>query len=139
MQKLNINKGKAAQEWDIPSKIVKENSDIFSDFLLSSFNDAFKNSYLATALKQGNITPVFKAFDYILNNLYLAKLRACGFSFSALKLIHSYLTNGEQSFWKEVYFKIPKRSILRRFFFNIFTLRSFLYIERSRLRTLWWW
>ena len=69
MQKLNINKGKAAQEWDIPSKIVKENSDIFSDFLLSSFNDAFKNSYLATALKQGNITPVFKVFDYILNNL----------------------------------------------------------------------
>ena len=69
MQKFNINKGKAAQEWDILSKIVKENSDIFSDFLLSSFNDAFKNSYLPTVLKQGNITPVFKAFDYILNNL----------------------------------------------------------------------
>ena len=39
----------------------KKNSDIFSDFLLSSFNDAIDKSYFPKALKQVNITPVFNA------------------------------------------------------------------------------
>ena len=58
MQRLDIKK--AAQESDILSRIIKENSDIFGQYLLSSFNDAIDKSYFPTALKQANITPVFK-------------------------------------------------------------------------------
>ena len=49
-----------AQESDIPSRIIKENSDIFGEYLLSSFNDAIDKSYFPTVLKLANITPVFK-------------------------------------------------------------------------------
>ena len=56
MQKL---KKRAAQESDIPLKIIKENSDIFGAYLLSSFNDATDKSYFPTTLKQANITLVF--------------------------------------------------------------------------------
>ena len=58
IQRLDIKK--AAQETDIPSRIIKENSDIFGEYVLSSFNDAIDKSYFPTALKQANITPVFK-------------------------------------------------------------------------------
>ena len=51
---------KVAQESDIPSRIIKENSDIFGKFLLSGFDDAIKKSYFPTVLKQANITLVFK-------------------------------------------------------------------------------
>ena len=49
---------KAAQESDTPSRIIKENSDIFGEYLLFSFNDAIGKYYFPT--KQANITPVFK-------------------------------------------------------------------------------
>ena len=51
---------KATQESDMPSRIIKENSDMFGEYLLSSFKDAIDKSYFPTALKQANITPVFK-------------------------------------------------------------------------------
>ena len=53
-------KKRATQASDIPFKIIKENSDIFGDYLLSSFNDAIDKSYFPTALKQANITLVFE-------------------------------------------------------------------------------
>ena len=49
-----------AQKSDIPSRIIKENSGVFGDYLLSNLNDAIDKSYFPTALKQANITPVFK-------------------------------------------------------------------------------
>ena len=58
IQRLGIKK--AAQESDIPSRIIKENSDTFGEYLLSSFNDTIDKSYFPTALNQANITPVFK-------------------------------------------------------------------------------
>ena len=58
IQRLGIKK--VAQESDIPSRIIKENSDIFGKFLLSGFDDAIKKSYFPTVLKQANITLVFK-------------------------------------------------------------------------------
>ena len=51
------------QESDILSRIIKENSDVFGDYLLSNFNDAIDKSYFPIALKQANIAPVFKATD----------------------------------------------------------------------------
>ena len=49
-----------AQESDIPSRIIKENSDVFVEYLLSGFNGVIDKSYFPTALKHVNITLVFK-------------------------------------------------------------------------------
>ena len=51
---------KATQESDISSRIINENSELFGEYLLFSFNDAIDKSYFPTALKQAYITPVFK-------------------------------------------------------------------------------
>ena len=51
------------QESDILSRIIKENSDVFGDHLLSNFNDAIDKSYFPIALKQANIAPVFKTTE----------------------------------------------------------------------------
>ena len=40
-----LNSSKAGQSTDIPTKIIKQNSDIFDDFILTSFNQSV--SYLA--------------------------------------------------------------------------------------------
>ena len=42
------------------------------------------------------LTDLSKAFDCLSHELLLAKLHAYGFSFAALRLIHSYLTNRKQ-------------------------------------------
>ena len=49
-----------AQESDIPSRIIKEKSDTFGEYLLSSFNDAIDKSYFPAVLKQANITPALR-------------------------------------------------------------------------------
>ena len=57
---MNLDVSKACQDTDIPSKIIKENADIFASFLHSSFNTSVTNSEFPSVLKQANITPVFK-------------------------------------------------------------------------------
>ena len=56
----NLDVSKACQDTDIPSKIIKENADIFASFLHSIFNTYVTNSEFTLVLKQANITPVFK-------------------------------------------------------------------------------
>ena len=57
---LNLDVSKACEDTDIPSKIIKENADIFANFLHSSFNTSVTNSEFPSVLKQANITPAFK-------------------------------------------------------------------------------
>ena len=57
---LNLDVSKACQDTDVPSKIIKENTDIIASFLHSSFNTPVTNSEFPSVLKQANITPVFK-------------------------------------------------------------------------------
>ena len=74
------------------------------------------------------LTNLSKASDCVSQELLLAKLHAYGFSFAALKLIHSYLTNRKQrtkvnssySSCEEILFGVPQRSILGPLLFNIF-------------------
>ena len=54
---------KACQDTDIPTKIIKENADIFADILLARFNDSVEKSNFPSFLKKANITPVFKKGD----------------------------------------------------------------------------
>ena len=56
--KLDVNK--ASQNSDIPIKVLKENSDIFSNFLCKSFNNSIKLSTFPEILKHADITPLYK-------------------------------------------------------------------------------
>ena len=57
---MNLDVSKACQDTNIPSKIIKENADIFASFLHSSFKTSITNSEFPSVLTQANITPVFK-------------------------------------------------------------------------------
>ena len=67
-------------------------------------------------------------FDCLPHDLIIAKLNAYRFSFSATKLIQSYLSNRKQrttinneyNSWEEIIFVVPQGSILGPFSFNIF-------------------
>ena len=47
-------------ETDIPTKVLKENMDIFSPFLLSYFKKVIDSSSFSNYLKLANITPAHK-------------------------------------------------------------------------------
>ena len=51
---------KTTQNIDIPTKLIKENSDIFADFIFENLNDIISYSVFPSALKLANITPVDK-------------------------------------------------------------------------------
>ena len=51
---------KTCQDTDIPTKIIKDNANIFVDILLTSFNDFVEKSNFLSSIKRANITPVFK-------------------------------------------------------------------------------
>ena len=58
MLKLDVNK--VLQSSDIQIKGLKENSDIFSNFLCNSFNNSIKLSTFSEILKYADITPLYK-------------------------------------------------------------------------------
>ena len=58
IQNLNVNK--ACQYPDIPTKIIKENSDVHADFLCKSINNSIKASLFPSRLKNADITPTHK-------------------------------------------------------------------------------
>ena len=73
-------------------------------------------------------TDLSKAFDCLDHELLIAKLNAHGFSLTALKLVHNYLSNRKQrakvnstySSLLAIIFRVPQRSILGPLLFNIF-------------------
>ena len=54
----NLNNNKATKNTDIPTKIIKENSDIFRDFIFSNLNCCINTSSYQPLLKRADITPV---------------------------------------------------------------------------------
>ena len=85
------------------------------------------------------LTDLSKAIDCLSHELLLAKLHSYGFSITALKLIHSYLTNRWQrtkinmsySSWEEIVFGVPQGSILGPLLFNIFLCDRFFIIKET--------
>ena len=66
----NPNINKATQNTNIPTKIIKENSDIFGDFIFSNFNCCINTSLYPSLLKRADITPVHKKDSKSENNNY---------------------------------------------------------------------
>ena len=58
-----LNPKKSCQESDIPVKIIKENLDIFSNFVYNDLNNSLFSSNFPSHLKNATITPIFKKKD----------------------------------------------------------------------------
>ena len=56
----NLKTNKATQSTDIPTKLIKENSDIFGDFIFGNYNNCVSSSIFSNFLKNAIITPVHK-------------------------------------------------------------------------------
>ena len=56
----NLKRSKAIQSTNIPTKLIKENCDIFCDFTFENFNSCVLTSIYPSPLKNADITPVFK-------------------------------------------------------------------------------
>ena len=57
---MNLDSSKACQDSDIPTKVIKSNSDIFEDALYSEFNRSLETSVFPPSRKLANVTPVHK-------------------------------------------------------------------------------
>ena len=66
----NLNINKATQNTDIPTKIIKENSDIFGDFIFSNLNCCINTSSQPSLSKRADITPVHKKDSNSEKNYY---------------------------------------------------------------------
>ena len=60
---LNLDASKGCQDSDVPSRIIKENANIFTEFLHFSFKNLIYWSRFPSIPKLANITPVFKNGD----------------------------------------------------------------------------
>ena len=147
---LKLETSRASQDTDIPTKIVKENADIFVIVLVFGFRKVYNTQYFLlamlgkwkSAVDKGKwfgalLTDLSKELNCLSHKLVLAKLHAHGFSIAALKLIHSYLTNTRQririnmsySSSEEIVFRVPQGSILGPLLFNIFLCDLFFIMK----------
>ena len=56
----NLKTNKATQNTDIPTKLIKENSDIFTDFIFENLNDCIAKSLFPSSLRNAIIIPIHK-------------------------------------------------------------------------------
>ena len=61
---------KVSQYSDIPTKIIKENLDIFSNFICESINNSIKSSIFPSCLKHADVTPLHKKCNKSLKENY---------------------------------------------------------------------
>ena len=56
----NLDTSKTTQQGDIPTKIIKDNKEIFSYFISTSFNNAVNKGFFPDELKYADIKPIYK-------------------------------------------------------------------------------
>ena len=69
-QILKLNKRKAKQSYEIPTKVIIENVDIFRDVLYNNFNNSIVSSNFPQCLKLEDITPLHNKENKILKGNY---------------------------------------------------------------------
>ena len=57
---LNLDSSKACQESDLPTKIIKANSDIFTEAIHKELNRGLEVGNFPCTMKLANVTPVYK-------------------------------------------------------------------------------
>ena len=57
---LNLDSSKACQESDLPTKIIKANSDIFTEVIHKELNRDLEVGNFPCTMKLANVTPVYK-------------------------------------------------------------------------------
>ena len=57
---LNLDSSKACQESDLPTKIIKANSDIFTEVIHKKLNRSLEEGNFLCIMKLFNVTPVYK-------------------------------------------------------------------------------
>ena len=55
-----LDKTKASQKTDTPTRIIKENIDIFANFLCMSISSAIKSASFSSSVKLADVTPLHK-------------------------------------------------------------------------------
>ena len=61
LNELNsLDTSKSTQSDDIPFKIIRDNADIFANFILQSFNKCIIDGKFPDQLKKADVSPVFK-------------------------------------------------------------------------------
>ena len=63
----NVDASKATQQGDIPTKIIKDNTDLISCFISVSFNNAVNKGVFPDKLKQADIKPIDKKNQKVKN------------------------------------------------------------------------
>ena len=109
----------------------------FGRFCLLAMLEKWERSVDNRKMFGALLTDLSKAFDCLDHELLIAKLNAYGFSLTALKLVHNYLSNRKQrtkinstySSLLEIIFGVPQGSILGPLLSNIFLIGLFLIIE----------
>ena len=56
----NLDTAKASQQSDIPTKILKQNSDYFAEYFYENINQCISKSIFPSDLKLADVTPVYK-------------------------------------------------------------------------------
>ena len=82
--KIHNFNNKASQHSDIATKIIKSNSDLFSDFLYVSINSSIK-SLFPSCLKTADVTPIYRKGKRDLKNNYRPASILPGFCQSYIK------------------------------------------------------
>ena len=59
-ENLNLNSSKACQQSDLPSKIIKANSDNFTEVLHKELHKDLEIGTFSYIMKVANVTPVYK-------------------------------------------------------------------------------
>ena len=57
---MNLDSSKPCQDSDIPTKVIKSNSDILTDAIYSEYNRSLEKSVFPPSMKLANVTPVYK-------------------------------------------------------------------------------